>query len=300
MNTILTTPITLNRTILAAAIGFALYSPVYAADSKPAVRHYDSTVDYAAYRDQNSSYTLRASEVIGRDVRNANDDKIGDIDDLIVSRDGGKVLAIVSLGGFFNLNAKLIAIPYQDLRVTQDGKYVYYNVSKEELQSRAEFVYAAHARAATVESVDDKVSKTGETARNEAAKVDSGQAAAGAKRAVTAEKSTAGTAVSESAPVELADNSARNERDSGGETLTPIDQSNAAADVEITRAIRQVLVDDSSLGTNAQNVKVITVDGTVTLRGAVASTAEHARIVAVAKEAAGLDRVQDELEVIQR
>lgn len=96
-----------------------------------------------------------------------------------------------------------------------------------------------------------------------------------------------------------ADNTAHNERDRSGDTLTPFDQSNAESDVEITRSIRQKLVDDDSLGTNAQNVKVVTVKGMVTLRGAVASAEEQARIVAIAKEAAGQDRVSNETQVIK-
>ena len=82
--------------------------------------------------------------------------------------------------------------------------------------------------------------------------------------------------------------------------MTPLDQSHAESDVELTRSIRKTLVDDATLGTNAQNVKVITVDGKVTLRGPVATTEERARIVAIATKAAGPDRVQNELEVIKR
>jgi osmotically-inducible protein OsmY len=100
--------------------------------------------------------------------------------------------------------------------------------------------------------------------------------------------------------VKPADNSANNARDVAGKALTPLDQSNAEADVEITRSIRKMLVDDESLGTNAQNVKVITAGGMVTLRGAVATADEQARIVAIAKKTAGVDRVVNELEVIQR
>ena len=103
--------------------------------------------------------------------------------------------------------------------------------------------------------------------------------------------------VSEAKP---ADNSVHNAPDVAGNDLTPLDQSHAAADVEITRSIRKTLVDDDSLGTNAQNVKVITVDGVVTLRGPVANADEQARVVAIAKEAAGPDRVLSELQVIKR
>jgi len=104
-------------------------------------------------------------------------------------------------------------------------------------------------------------------------------------------------AVEETKP---ADNTAHNANDVAGHDLTPLDQSSDEADVELTRAIRERLVDDDTLGTNAQNVKVITVDGVVTLRGPVENANERARIMAIATEAAGLDRVQNELQVIDR
>ena len=96
-----------------------------------------------------------------------------------------------------------------------------------------------------------------------------------------------------------ADNSAMNIRDRDGDTMTPLDQSNQQGDVEITRAIRTGLVGDDSLGINAHNVKVITVDGRVTLRGPVASTAEQAKVVAMAKQVAGSGRVQNHLDVVR-
>lgn len=104
-------------------------------------------------------------------------------------------------------------------------------------------------------------------------------------------------AVSETKP---ADNSARNARDAAGNKVTPLDQSHAKSDVEMTRSIRRMLVDDDTLGMNAQNVKVITVDGKVTLRGPVATADERARIVAIANKAAGADHVVNEIEVIRR
>ncbi|HSO47894.1 MAG TPA: BON domain-containing protein [Rhizobiaceae bacterium] len=106
--------------------------------------------------------------------------------------------------------------------------------------------------------------------------------------------------LAEVSETKAADNSARNARDAAGNEVTPLDQSHAESDVELTRAIRKMLVDDATLGTNAQNVKVVTVDGKVTLRGPVASAAEQARIVSIAEKAAGPDRVLNELEVIKR
>src|SRR5262245_31446096 len=71
----------------------------------------------------------------------------------------------------------------------------------------------------------------------------------------------------ESAP----DNTGRNVRDRNGDTLTPGDQSSSERDVELTRKIRQEVVGDDSLSMMAHNVKIISVDGVVTLRGPVKS-----------------------------
>jgi osmotically-inducible protein OsmY len=94
-----------------------------------------------------------------------------------------------------------------------------------------------------------------------------------------------------------ADNTRRNVRDRGGETLTPLDQSEKAADRDLTAKIRKAIVEDESLSINAQNVKVITIDGVVTLRGPVKSETEKAAIDRTARSAAGATRVDNQLEV---
>lgn len=78
------------------------------------------------------------------------------------------------------------------------------------------------------------------------------------------------------------------------------DQSNADADVELTRNIRRALTDDSTLSMNAHNVKIITAAGNVTLRGPVNSDAERRKVEAIAKQAAGGRPVVNELEVDKR
>ena len=93
------------------------------------------------------------------------------------------------------------------------------------------------------------------------------------------------------------DNTGRNERDRSGATLTPEDQSSTKADMELTQRIREAVVADKSLSTNAHNVKIIAVDGMVTLRGPVASDAERSKIVATAQQIAGKNKVDNKLEI---
>jgi len=93
------------------------------------------------------------------------------------------------------------------------------------------------------------------------------------------------------------DNSGRNARDSNDQTKTAGDQSENEADRTISQNIRKAVTDDDSLSTNAKNVKIITNDGAVTLRGPVKSEKEKAAVEAKAKQVAGVKRVDNQLEV---
>ncbi len=99
----------------------------------------------------------------------------------------------------------------------------------------------------------------------------------------------------EKKPIE-ADNTGQNVRDREGETLTPIDQLGSKADLDLTAAIRKALMDEDALSVNAKNIKIITQDGVVTLRGPVETQAEKDRIEAIAKALPGVITVKNELE----
>jgi len=74
-----------------------------------------------------------------------------------------------------------------------------------------------------------------------------------------------------------------------------MDQGSSEADRKITQQIRQDLMKDKSLSFTAKNVKIITVDGKVTLRGPVKSDAERSAIEAAARRVTG--NVDCQLEV---
>lgn len=93
------------------------------------------------------------------------------------------------------------------------------------------------------------------------------------------------------------DNTGRNVRDRDNQTKTPGDQSENEADRKITQDIRSALTNDDSLSTDGKNVKVITSDGTVTLRGPVKNDKEKTQIEAKAKQVTGVKRVENQLEV---
>ena len=77
--------------------------------------------------------------------------------------------------------------------------------------------------------------------------------------------------------------------------LTPMDQGTSPEDVRITQSVRHALTGDDALSIDAQNVKIITRDGVVTLRGPVKTVAEKSTVAMVAKRTAGVKRVDDQL-----
>jgi hyperosmotically inducible protein len=98
----------------------------------------------------------------------------------------------------------------------------------------------------------------------------------------------------DASPVE---NTARNARDKGGATLTPEDQLQNEGDLRITADVRKAITGDDSLSINAHNAKVITRNGTVTLRGPVNSEAEKNRLQDIAQKTPGVNQVDNQLDV---
>ena len=94
-------------------------------------------------------------------------------------------------------------------------------------------------------------------------------------------------------------NTGVNARDRDGIDKTPIDQNENKTDINITAEIRKQVV-DTKMSVDAQNVKIITQDGRVTLRGPVATEQEKQRIDEMAKSVAGADQVDNQLEVTNK
>jgi hyperosmotically inducible protein len=93
------------------------------------------------------------------------------------------------------------------------------------------------------------------------------------------------------------DNTGRNVRDRGDATLTPLDQSDSAKDVTITQQIRHSITGDKTMSLDAHNVKIITIEGVVTLRGPVNSVDEKLSIASIAQTTPGVLEVDNQLEV---
>jgi osmotically-inducible protein OsmY len=91
------------------------------------------------------------------------------------------------------------------------------------------------------------------------------------------------------------DNSAQNKN----QTNTADNQPNATSDRQTTAQVRKAIIADKDLSTYAHNVKVITKDGTVTLKGPVKSDDEKQKVVNDAASVVSADKVVDQLTVKQ-
>ncbi len=92
-----------------------------------------------------------------------------------------------------------------------------------------------------------------------------------------------------------ADNTKTNKQDRAEGAMTAGQQQMDPADQQLTQKIRKAIMADKSLSTYAHNVKVISRDGMVTLKGPVRSDAEKSTIEAKATEVAGAGKVTNEI-----
>lgn len=93
------------------------------------------------------------------------------------------------------------------------------------------------------------------------------------------------------------DNTKVNQRDKNVNEPTADQQKNSLSDRDITQQIRRAIMKDKSLSTYAHNVKIITQNGQVTLKGPVRSDDEKRAIEGKATEIAGENKVTSELDI---
>jgi len=99
--------------------------------------------------------------------------------------------------------------------------------------------------------------------------------------------------------MEDADNTGINDRDRDDSAITAQTQSNETGDVELLSAIRQEIVEEDSLSTTAHNIKIVTNNGAVTLRGPVNSAAEKSQVEKLVQEVTGVASVDNQLDIAQ-
>jgi len=217
----------------------------------------------------------KASKVIGMAVRNNQDEKLGKVENLMVDLPANRlVAAVISSGGFLGIGDELSAVPPSSLKFSGDPDALILDATKESLGK------APHFKSSEWPAFD----KPGYTES--------------VYRAYNVEpyRNYRGSDGGRSAEND-ADNTRRNTRDRDDRTVTPLDQGNSTADVDTTARIRKEIVANKDLSINGRNVKIVTSNGRVTLRGVVNSEEERKQIANIARTMASPERVDDQLEV---
>jgi sporulation protein YlmC with PRC-barrel domain len=213
-------------------------------------------------------YVQKASKVMGTPVKNLQDQKLGKVENLMVDVSAGRIVAvIISSGGYLGLGDELSAVPPTTLRFNTQHDNLQLDASKEMLAS------SPHFKA------------------NQWPDFTQPGYAGGVYHAYRVEP------YFNTETTTAADNTGQNVRDRNNRTLTPLDQSNNQADLNTTAQIRKEIIADQGMSVNAQNVKIITVDGRVTLRGPVNSEEEKRLIGEIADRIAHAGNVDNQLDV---
>jgi sporulation protein YlmC with PRC-barrel domain len=218
----------------------------------------------------NLGYVQKTSKLMGTAVSNLQDEKIGTVKNFIVDLSAGRIVAvIISAGGYMGMDGELSAVPATAFKFNTEHNALQLDASKEMLANSPHFK------------------------SNEWPDFNQAGYAGGVYHAYKVEPYFNTDANAEP------DNTARNIRDRDSSTLTPLDQGNSQADIDTTAQIRKEIIAANGMSINAQNVKIITMNGRVTLRGPVNSEDEKHQIGDIANRIAQSSNVDNQLEVTQ-
>ena len=84
---------------------------------------------------------FQVSKLLGANVRNDKDEGIGEVRDIVITKERA-IFPILQVGGFLGLGAHLVAVPYESLNISDDGRTIKLaGASKEALQKLPEFEF---------------------------------------------------------------------------------------------------------------------------------------------------------------
>jgi sporulation protein YlmC with PRC-barrel domain len=133
-------------TYAALAAAMALAWGTASAQDRARTERSDDFSQSLSYETYLKGEDLRASKLVGARVRNAAGENLGEIEELVIaSDDKDDMLVIVSVGGVLDVGDKLVALPYDDLRVSPDGDTFYFDRSEAQLKAAPAYTYEAQA-----------------------------------------------------------------------------------------------------------------------------------------------------------
>lgn len=206
----------------------------------------------------------KASDIIGMTVKNYQGEKLGKVEDLAVDVESGRIVQVIlSTGGFIGIGDRLSAVPPGALHHDVAQKVLHLDANKEKLTSAPQFEMSKWSECCDSAHLSEVYRHYGQ----------------------------------ESALRFIHRGDVTLDRARDSRTLTPLDQGNSKADIAITAQIRKEIIADKNMSVNARNVKIITNEGKVTLRGPV-NTAEEKRLIGeIAERIARVENVDNQIEV---
>ena len=125
---------------------------VYALDEDLAANPY-----LAADGETKVNAAIDSKTLIDQDIVNANGDKVGTVESVVIDKKGDVKYVIAGVGGFLGMGEKHVALKWDDLNVTQQGDHVTANVTKEQLQALPDYKQPESASANRIYAYDDAV-----------------------------------------------------------------------------------------------------------------------------------------------
>ncbi len=89
--------------------------------------------------------TADTRKLIGRNIKNAAGETIGEIKSIYLNKDGRVDSVMVSVGGFLGVGEREVRIAWSDLKITDNGEKVMVNMTKDELKAKPEYKYRNEA-----------------------------------------------------------------------------------------------------------------------------------------------------------
>jgi sporulation protein YlmC with PRC-barrel domain len=91
------------------------------------------------------SPTADTRKLIGRSIKNADGETIGEIKSIYINKDGQVDSVMVGVGGFLGVGDREVRIAWSDLKITDNGEKVMVNMTKDELKAKPEYRYKNQA-----------------------------------------------------------------------------------------------------------------------------------------------------------
>ena len=234
----------------------------------------------------------KGSKLIGMEVKNYQNEKLGKVDDLGIDLQSGRIVQVVlSIGGFLGIGDTLIAVPPGALHYDAASKVVHLDADKEKLKAAPRFEAARWEEYSQPHHISQVYSYYGQPPYSSTAGDNDQNLNAERTSGLNRSPNFGTNAVAD------VDNSGLNVRDRNDQTLTPGDQGNSSTDLDTTRRIRKEITASKDVSVSARNVKIITANGRVTLRGPVKTEQEKQIIGEIASRIAQSGNVDNQLEV---